>query len=84
MSFPLETILFGGFAAFITLLVFYRLASWLQLAKFEKTKFKQQLYHSGETVIPKKRRYLEKLHLYAQATSISEILEQCINSAEVE
>ncbi len=74
MSFPLENIIFGGFAAFITLLVFYRLASWLQLAKWEKPKFKQQLYHSGETVIPKKRRYLEKTYVWISYFSIAHII----------
>jgi hypothetical protein len=74
LSFPIETIIFGGFAAFVTLLTFYRLASWLQLAKWEKTKFKQQLYHSGETVVPKKRRYLEKTYVWISYFSIAHII----------
>ncbi|MFX1511610.1 MAG: hypothetical protein ACFFCQ_03395 [Promethearchaeota archaeon] len=54
----------GLVAACSTVVLLYGLAYYLQLAKWEKTKLKQQLYQSGETVTPRKRRYLERTFIW--------------------
>ena len=49
----------GGITAFIAVIVLYLLSRWLQITDYPKTRLKQQLYQSGETVRPRKRRYFE-------------------------
>ena len=49
----------GLIVAFITVIGLYYLAHWLQIADFPRTRLQQQLYQSGETILPKKRHYLE-------------------------
>jgi hypothetical protein len=66
--------LLGLFAAFVAVVIFYGLAHWLQLAKWEKSKLKKQLYHSGETVIPRKRRYLEQTFIWLSYFSIVHVI----------
>ncbi len=63
MAIP-EEIGIGVITAFVAIVLLYGLAHYLQLAKFPKTKLKQQLYQSGETVVPRKRRYLERTFIW--------------------
>jgi hypothetical protein len=59
-----EEIGIGVITAFAAIVLLYGLAHYLQLAKFPKTKLKQQLYQSGETVTSRKRRYLERTFIW--------------------
>ncbi|NHJ01059.1 MAG: hypothetical protein EAX86_02905 [Candidatus Heimdallarchaeota archaeon] len=64
----------GLFAALVALAVLYGLAHWLQIAKFPKSKLKQELYQSGETVVPRKRRYLERTFIWLSYFSIVHVI----------
>ena len=70
----LNEIVMGLFAAFMALAVLYGLAHWLQIAKFPKSKLKQELYQSGETVVPRKRRYLERTFIWLSYFSIVHVI----------
>ncbi|MFW9995909.1 MAG: hypothetical protein ACFFD4_27970 [Candidatus Odinarchaeota archaeon] len=70
----LLTILLGLLAAFIAVICLYGLAYWLQLADWPKTKLKQQLYQSGETVVPRKRRYLEQTFVWLSYFSTAHVI----------
>ncbi|MFX1466583.1 MAG: hypothetical protein ACFFA5_08940 [Promethearchaeota archaeon] len=56
----LTQMIIGGITAFIAVIVLYLLSRWLQITDYPKTRLKQQLYQSGETVRPRKRRYFEQ------------------------
>ncbi|MHA1214434.1 MAG: hypothetical protein ACTSR2_04790 [Candidatus Hodarchaeales archaeon] len=73
MAFP-EGMLIGFFSALIAVVVLYGLAHWLQLAKWPKSKLKRQLYQSGETVTPKKRRYLERTFIWLTYFAIVHVI----------
>lgn len=70
----LDTIILGAITAFLAVAVLYALAWWLQLADWPKTKLKQQLYQSGETVTPRKRRYLENTFIWLTFFSIVHVI----------
>ena len=67
-------IFFGLIVAIIVVVLLYGIAHWLQIAKFEKTKLKQQLYHAGETVVPQKRRYLEQTFVWLSYFSTAHVI----------
>jgi hypothetical protein len=64
----------GLITAFVTVVLLYGLAHYLQIAKFPKTKLKQQLYQSGETVTPRKRRYLERTFIWMSYFSTAHVI----------
>lgn len=70
----LESLFLGLIVAIFVVVVLYGLAYWLQIAKFPKTKLKLQLYQSGETVIPRKRRYLERTFIWLSYFSTVHVL----------
>lgn len=67
-------IFFGLIVAIIVVVLLYGIAHWLQIAKFEKTTLKQQLYHAGETVVPQKRRYLEQTFVWLSYFSTAHVI----------
>ncbi|MFX1252250.1 MAG: hypothetical protein ACFFCZ_11640 [Promethearchaeota archaeon] len=67
-------IFFGLIVAIIVVVLLYGIAHWLQIAKFEKTALKQQLYQSGETVVPQKRRYLEQTFVWLSYFSTAHVI----------
>lgn len=71
----LEMMIYGIISAFVALVILYGLSYFLQLSRaWPKTALKQQLYQSGETVIPKKRRYLEKTFIWLSYFSTAHVI----------
>lgn len=70
----LSEILPSLIAAVITVVSLYGVANWLQINDFQKTKLKLQLYQSGETIIPRKRRYLEKTFIWISYFTTSHVI----------
>lgn len=70
----LNEIVPGLIAAIVAVICLYGLAQWLQISGFQKTQLKQQLYQSGETVLPHGRRYLEKTFIWISYFSISHVI----------
>lgn len=60
--------------AIIVVLCLYRLAAWLQISSFQKTRLKQQLYQSGESILPQRRRYLETTFIWLSYFSTSHVI----------
>lgn len=71
----LEMLIYGLISAFVALVVLYGLSYYLQLNRaWPKTVLKKQLYQSGETVVPKKRRYLEKTFIWLSYFSTAHVI----------
>ena len=60
--------------AIIAVLCLYGLAKWIQIGSFEKTRLKQQLYQSGETILPRKRRYLDQTFIWISYFSTAHVI----------
>ncbi len=61
-------------AAIIAVMCLYGLAQWLQISSFQKTRLKQQLYQSGETILPHRRRYLERTFIWISYFATSHVI----------
>ena len=70
----LNEILPALIAATIAVICLYGLAAWLQISSFQKTRLKQQLYQSGETILPHRRRYLEKTFIWISYFATSHVI----------
>ena len=62
------------FAVIIAVICLYGLAQWFQISDFQKTRLKQQLYQSGETILPHRRRYLEKTFIWLSYFATSHVI----------
>ncbi|MHA1170127.1 MAG: hypothetical protein ACTSRU_20035 [Candidatus Hodarchaeales archaeon] len=70
----LDGLMMALFSACVAVIFLYILARYLQLADWPKTKLKQQLYQSGETVTPRERRYLERTFIWLSYFSTAHVV----------
>ncbi|PWI47428.1 hypothetical protein CEE45_12060 [Candidatus Heimdallarchaeota archaeon B3_Heim] len=61
-------------AAVIAVISVYGIAHWLQIQNFQKTRLKLQLYQSGETILPRRRRYLDKTFIWISYFTTSHVI----------
>jgi len=61
-------------AAIIVVICLYSLAAWLQISSFQKSRLKLQLYQSGESILPQRRRYLETTFIWLSYFSTSHVI----------
>ncbi|MFX0182337.1 MAG: hypothetical protein ACFE95_04560 [Candidatus Hodarchaeota archaeon] len=61
-------------ASIIAVICLYLLAQWVRIGSFQKTRLKQQLYQSGETIIPRKRRYLDQTFIWISYFSTAHVI----------
>ncbi|MFX1284921.1 MAG: hypothetical protein ACFFB5_14765 [Promethearchaeota archaeon] len=60
--------------AIIAVLCLYGFAKWLNIGRFQTTRLKQQLYQSGETILPRKRRYLDQTFIWISYFSTAHVI----------
>lgn len=54
----------GLISALLAVIALYRFAHWIRIEGVRKTRLKQQLYQGGETILPRKRRYLDQTFIW--------------------
>lgn len=70
----LNEIVIALIAALIAVLCLYGLAQWIKIGSFQKSRLKQQLYQSGETILPRKRRYLDQTFIWISYFSTAHVI----------
>ena len=66
-----NNIILGLISVTVAFSTIYGLAYLFKIKNFQKTRLKQQLYQSGETILPRERRYLDKTFIWISYFSIS-------------